>query len=61
MRNMRDDDDVIIEEVLHFEHGTRRIRRPPPKLCLYLAHERREAVQVGYVDGDAHAILQRRD
>ena len=60
VENAVDLDDIVIEQALHLEHGTRRIRRLAPKFCLYLAHERGKAVQVGYVDRDADAILQRR-
>ena len=60
VENAVDLDDVIVEEALDLEHGTRRIRGLAPKLRLYLAHERREPMQVGYVDRQADAIPQRR-
>ena len=51
-------DDVIVEEALNLEHGTRRIRRLAPKFRLYFAHEGREPMQIGHVDREADAILQ---
>jgi hypothetical protein len=37
-------DDIVVEQALNLEHGTRWIRRVAPKFCLYLAYERCEAV-----------------
>src|SRR5258708_29248729 len=49
VENTVDLDDIVVEQALHLEHGARRIRRLAPKFCLYLADERGEAVQVGYM------------
>src|ERR1700722_14102036 len=58
VENTVDLDDIVVEQALHLEHGARRIRRLAPEFRLYLAHERREPMQVGYVDREADAIPQ---
>ena len=60
VENTVDLDDIVVEQALNLKHSTRRIWWLAPKFCLYPAHQRRETMQVGYVDRDAHAILQRR-
>jgi hypothetical protein len=60
VENTVDLDDIVVEQALNLEHSPRRIWRLTPELCLYLAHQRREAVQIGYVDRDTDAILQGR-
>src|SRR5271169_2631142 len=58
VENAVDLDDIVVEEALDLEHGTRRIRGLAPEFRLYLAHERREPMQIGHVDREADAILQ---
>src|SRR5436190_19932790 len=60
VENTVDLDDIVVEQALNLKHSPRRIWRLAPKLCLHLADQRRKAMQVGYVNRDADAILQRR-
>jgi hypothetical protein len=58
VENAVDFNDIVIKQTPHLKHGSWRVRRPSPKFGLYFADQRRQAVQVGYIDCNADAILK---
>ena len=58
VKNAIDFNDIVIKQTPHLKHGSWWVRWPSPKFGLYFADERRDAVQVGYVDCNADAILK---
>src|SRR6476469_5322696 len=52
--------DIVVEQPLDLDHGPGRIGRAAPQLGLRLVDHRRVAVQVAYIDGEPHAILEAR-
>src|ERR1700759_1993048 len=60
IENAVDLDDVVVEQSAGLEHGARRIGALAPQLGLHLVDQRCHLGEVADIDGEPHAVAERR-